>query len=57
MKGDWVPAYRLRKASQTNDQIRRSLDLAEESISVDPFHRDRRLALDGVVLDARMPTP
>ena len=52
MKRDWAPAYRLRKASLANDQIRRSLDLAEESISVDPFHRDQRLELDGVVFDA-----
>lgn len=52
MKRDWVPAYRLRKASLTNDEIRRSLELAEESISVDPFHRDQRLELDGVVFDA-----
>ena len=55
MKRDWAPAYRLRKASLTNDQIRRSLDLAEESISVDPFHRDRRLELDGTVIDTNEP--
>lgn len=55
MKRDWAPAYRLRKASLASDQIRRSLDLAEESISVDPFHRDKRLELDGVVFDANEP--
>jgi hypothetical protein len=52
MKRDWVPAYRLRKASLANDEIRRSLELAEESISVDPFHREQRLELGGVVFDA-----
>lgn len=51
MKRDWAPTYRLRKSTLANDQIRRSLDLAEESISVDPQHRDQRLDLDGVVFD------
>ena len=55
IKRDWAPAYRLRKASLASDQIRRSLDLAEESISVDPFHRDQRFELDGVVIDTNEP--
>jgi hypothetical protein len=38
MRREWAPAYRLRKASLTNDEVRRSLDLAEEAISVDPLH-------------------
>lgn len=40
MKREWAPACRLRKATLTNDELRRSLELAEEAISVDPFHRD-----------------
>ena len=55
MKRDWAPAYRLRKARLTNDQIRRSLDLAEESISVDPIHRVKRLELGGSVIDTNEP--
>ena len=55
IKRDWAPAYRFRKASLASDQIRRSLDLAEESISVDPFHRDQRFELDGVVIDTNEP--
>ena len=52
MKRDWVPAYTIRKASLTNDRLRHSLELAEESISVDPIHRYQRLELDGLVFDA-----
>ncbi|MGK2849893.1 MAG: hypothetical protein ACSLFN_03140 [Candidatus Limnocylindrales bacterium] len=52
MKRLWAPAYRLRKATLLNDDIRRTLELAEEAISVDPFHRSLRLELDGVVFDA-----
>lgn len=52
MKRDWAPAYTLRKATLTNDELRRSLELAEEAISVDPFHHVERLEVDGVVFDA-----
>lgn len=55
MRREWAPAYRLRKASLTNDEVRRSLDLAEEAISVDPLHRGERLELDGAVFDANEP--
>lgn len=55
MKREWAPAYILRKANLDSDQIRRSLELAEESISVDPVHRDRRLELNGVVMDTNEP--
>jgi len=55
MKREWAPAYVLRKANLASDQIRRSLELAEESISVDPVHRDSRLELDGVVMDTNEP--
>lgn len=55
MKRDWAPAYRLRKATLTNDDLRRSLEMAEEAISVDPFHRSKRLELDGAVFDANEP--
>lgn len=44
-----------RKAALTNDEVRRSLELAEEAISVDPLHRSRRLEVDGVVFDVNEP--
>lgn len=55
MKREWAPAYRLRKATLTHDGLRRSLELAEEAISVDPFHRHERLEMDGAVFDANEP--
>lgn len=55
MKREWAPAYRLRKATLLNDGLRRTLELAEEAISVDPFHRSLRLEVDGVVFDANEP--
>ena len=55
MKREWAPAYMLRKGNLASDQIRHSLELAEESISVDPVHRDNRLEVDGVVLDTNEP--
>lgn len=51
----WAPAYQRRKATLTNDEVRRSLELAEEAISVDPLHRGQRLEIDGVVFDGNEP--
>lgn len=48
MKREWAPAYRLRKATLANDEVRRSLELAEEAISVDPLHRDKRLEVEEI---------
>lgn len=44
--------YRTRKAALTNEQARLSLELAEEAIAVDPYHRSRRHERnDGLVID------
>ncbi len=56
IKRDWTKAYRLRKAALARDDVRQSLELAEEAISVDPIHRGAgRLELDGVVIDTIEP--
>lgn len=41
----------MRKAQVRNEQTRLSLSLAEESITVDPFHRDHRQEVGPVVWD------
>jgi hypothetical protein len=46
-----TPAYRTRKAALTDDQVRLSLELVEEGIAVDPFHRDGRQEIGDLVYD------
>jgi hypothetical protein len=46
-----TPEYAARKAALASEQVRLSLDLVEEGIVVDPYHRNRRLEVDGIVYD------
>ncbi|MBA2700808.1 MAG: hypothetical protein H0U58_03785 [Chloroflexi bacterium] len=39
IKRDWTTAYQRRKVALSSDEVRRSLELAEEAISVDPISR------------------
>jgi len=55
MKRAWAPAYQRRKAAIANDEVRRSLELAEEAISVDPNHRVGRLDLGDAIVDLNEP--
>ncbi len=55
IKRDWTKAYRERKAALASDEVRRSLELAEEAISVDPVHRSGRHAIGDVIIDANEP--
>ena len=40
----------------TNEHVRLSLDLVEEAIAVDPYHRFRRSEIDGIVYDVTDPS-
>jgi hypothetical protein len=52
----YTQAYLRRKQALVNDEVRRSLELAEEAIAVDPDHRLRRLERrDGNVTDLNEP--
>jgi hypothetical protein len=45
----------VQKAAITDDRVRRSIDLAEEAVAVDPFHRSRRHDADGITFDLNEP--
>ena len=45
------PAYAARKAALADEQVRLSLDLVEEAIAVDPYHRFRRGEINRIVYD------
>lgn len=52
----YTQRYLRRKQALVNDEVRRSLELAEEAIAVDPDHRLRRLERrDGTVTDRNEP--
>ncbi len=55
IRREWTPAYQRRKSRISSDEVRRSLDLAEEAITVDPNHRLNRLDLDGAIIDTNEP--
>ena len=44
-----------RKAALTDPRVLLSLDLVEEAIAVDPFHRHRRYEVGAVVYDVTEP--
>lgn len=46
-----TPAYQARKAALTDDQVRLSLELVEEGIAVDPFHRVGRQEIGELIYD------
>jgi len=46
-----TPAYRARKATLIGDQVRLSLELVEEGIAVDLFHRDGRQEIGELIYD------
>ena len=48
-------AYAARKAALTDPRVRLSLDLVEEAIAVDPFHRHRRYEVGEVIYDVTEP--
>lgn len=50
-----TPEYSARKAALTDGQVRLSVDLVEEGIAVDPFHRAGRVAVGGIVYDRTEP--
>lgn len=47
--------YAARKLLLTDPQVRFILELAEESIAVDPWHRVNRIEIDGIVYDKSEP--
>jgi hypothetical protein len=49
------PAYARRKAALTDRHLLLSLDLVEEAIAVDPFHRLHRREVGGVVYNITEP--
>lgn len=55
MRPDWTPQYKRRKAAIQSDDVRRSLELAEEAVLVDPHHRHNRRDLDDVTWDTNEP--
>ena len=50
-----APAYAARKAALADEQVRLSLDLVEEAIAVDPYHRFRRGKINSIVYDITDP--
>ncbi len=55
IKARQSPAYQARKAALTNEQVRLSVELAEESIAGGPDNRDKRREINGVVYDRSEP--
>ena len=50
-----TPTYQARKDALTDAQVRLSLDLVEELIAVDPFHRAGRQAIGELIYDRTEP--
>ncbi len=51
IRREWALAYQRRKAALSSDEVRKSLELAEEAIAVDPNHRLNRLDLSDAIVD------
>ena len=55
IRREWALAYQRRKAALSSDEVRKSLELAEEAIAVDPSHRLNRLDLGDAIVDVNEP--